>query len=149
VFELAGVLCQPHMKPNVCAAKKRKSAATVPASAPKKAIEKRRRAKGSSCSVDQTFMQDLALAKPLKQSKKFVSHSLGPNSTDISGVTQASTCALGLFDLGSSDSDGEPTNLASPRKHPRKSPILKIILKPSEALATKRYLGTILFLCLS
>jgi hypothetical protein len=148
-FALTGVLCQPHMKPNVHAARKQKSAATVLAPALKKATENRRRAKGSSRSVDQTSTQELALAKPLKQSKIFVSHSLGSSSTDGRGVTQALTCVLGLFNSGSSDSDGEPTNPASPQKRPRKSPIPKIVLKPSEALATKCTLEQFFFLCLS
>jgi hypothetical protein len=61
--------------------RKCKSAVMVPAPVLKKATKKKRRAKGSSRSRDWTSVQELALAKLLKQSKKFVSHSSGPSST--------------------------------------------------------------------
>jgi hypothetical protein len=106
------------------------------ASAPalKKATKKRRHTKGWSHSRDQTSVQELALADPLKQSTKFVSHSSGlstakktssvtvkilggktsSTSADGSGVAQALTRALDLFDLGSSASNGEVINPAPP-----------------------------------
>jgi gamma-glutamyltranspeptidase len=64
-------------------------------------------------------------------------------------VAQAPARALDLFESGSSASDGEPANLAPPRKRPRKSPVPKIVPKPSEALATKGTLEQFFFLCLS
>jgi hypothetical protein len=76
----------------------------------------------------------MALAKPLKSSKKFFSHSSGPSSADGGSTAQASTHALDLFDSGSSASDGEPTNLGPPQKRPRKSLVPKTV---SKALATK------------
>jgi hypothetical protein len=117
VFELVGVLCQPRLKPIV---HKCKSAATVPALALKKAIENRRRVRGSSRFGDRTSVKELALAKPLKLSEKFVSHSSGPSFTGggIAALTPAHT--LDLFDSSSSASDAEPTDPMSPRKRPRK-----------------------------
>jgi hypothetical protein len=52
--------------------RKRKSVAAVSAPTPKKASKKWRRARGT-----QTFTHELALAKPLKMSKKFVARSWG------------------------------------------------------------------------
>jgi hypothetical protein len=115
IFELAGVLCQPRPKPIV---RKRKTAAAVFASTPKKATEKRRRVRGSSRSEDRTSAKELALAKPLKQSKKFVSHSSRPSSTGAGSAAQAPAHALDLFDSGSSASDAEPTDPVPPRKRP-------------------------------
>jgi hypothetical protein len=137
VLELAGVLYQPHAEPNVRTARKQKSTATVPALASKKVTEKRRHMKGSSCSEDQTSMQELMLAKPLKQSKKFISHSSWPSSAGGSGRAQALDHVLDLFDSGSSTFGGETANLAPPQKHPQKSPVLKNVPMPCEALATK------------
>jgi hypothetical protein len=71
--------------------------------------------KGKSYSGDQTSMQELALDKPLKQSKKFISHSSGISSTSGSGVAQALTSALDLFDSSSSASDGKTANPHHPR----------------------------------
>jgi hypothetical protein len=86
------------------------------------------------------------LAKPLKQSKKFVSHSSGPSSAGGSGAAQSPSRALDLFDSGSSTSDGEPANPTPPQKHPQKSPVLKKVLKPSEALAAKGTFKRFIFL---
>jgi hypothetical protein len=103
-----------------------------------KGYKKRRHTKGSSHSRDQNCAQELTLAKPLKQSKKFISHSLGLCTTEKtssvtikvlsgkmsstsaggSGAAQALIHALDFFDWSSSTSDGETTNLAPPRKHP-------------------------------
>jgi hypothetical protein len=135
----------------------------------KKGYDKRRHAQCLSHSGDQLSTQELALAKPLKQSKKFVSHSLGLSTTKKtssatvkihggkmsstfagrSGAAQALTRALDLFDSGSSASDGETVNLVPPRKHPRKSLIPKSAPKPSEAHAVKGTLEQFLALRLS
>jgi hypothetical protein len=72
--------------------------------------------KGSSRSGDQTFVQELALAKPLKPSRKFISQS---SDVKIGGGKTSSTSACGggsgrapahvldLFGSGSSASNGE------------------------------------------
>jgi hypothetical protein len=95
-------------------------------------------------------VQKLLLAKPLKQSKKFVTQSSGlivsektssvnrkivggkrsSTTTCGNGAARALTRALDLFHLGSSASDGEAAILAPPRKHPQKSPISKSVLRP-------------------
>jgi hypothetical protein len=83
VFEMAGVLCQPHLEPIACVSKKRQAAATVAqVSAPKKTTEKRKHTKGSSHSGGQTSEQEGALAKPMKQSKKFKAQSSGLSITE-------------------------------------------------------------------
>jgi hypothetical protein len=104
----------------------------------KKATEKWKHAKGSSCSRDQTSAQELALAKPLKQRRKFVSQSSGLSITEktsfanvkISGAKtsltsvggggegQALAHALDLFDSDSSASDGEVAAPVPHRKRP-------------------------------
>jgi hypothetical protein len=95
------------------------------------------------------LVSQLALAKLLKPSKKFVLHSSGPSSAGGGGATPALARALNLFDSGSYASDAEPTNLVPPQKRPRKSPIPKTVLKPSKALTTKGTLEQFLFLHLS
>jgi hypothetical protein len=145
VFELVDVLYQPHTEPNARAARKRKSTT----SDAEKIYRKRRHVKGSSHSGDQTSAQELALAEPLKQSKKFISHSSGPSSTGGSGAAQAPARALDLSDSGSSASDGETANPTPPQKCPRKSTILKDDLKPFESPALKGTLEHFLFLRLS
>jgi hypothetical protein len=140
------VLYQPQLKPIV---HKCKSVGAVPAPAPKRGAEKRRCARGSSHSRDRTSVKELALAKLLKPSKKFVSHSSGPSSADGGSATPFLARALDLFDTGSSTSDAEPTNLVLSRKCPRKSPILKAVPKPSEAPTAKHTLEQLLFLCSS
>jgi hypothetical protein len=67
---------------------------------PKNATKKRRRAKGSSRTRDQSSVQELALAKPLKKSKKLISHYSGHSTTGGSGAAQASARTLNLFDSG-------------------------------------------------
>jgi hypothetical protein len=129
--------------------RKRKSTGAVPALAPKKATEKRRCVRGSSRLGDRTAAKELALAKLLKLSKKFVSHSSGPSCASGGSAAPALARALDLFDSGSFASDAEPTDPMPPRKCPWKSPVLKTISKPSEALATKGTLEQFLFLRLS
>jgi hypothetical protein len=94
----------------------------------------------------QTSAQELALAKPMKCSSKFVAKSswltIGKKvttttvkivskkacstSTGGSGVTRASTRVLELFGLGSSASGDEPPPPRElPHKHPRKFPPLR------------------------
>jgi hypothetical protein len=85
----------------------------------------------------------------MKQSQKFISHSSGPSSTGGSDAAQALAHALDLFNSDSSTSDGETTNPVSPWKRPRKSPVPKNVLKPSEALAAKGTLEIVPFLRLS
>jgi hypothetical protein len=63
------VICQLGLEPIAHMSKNRQAAAQVPT--PKKTTEKRKRVKGPSHSGDQTSEQENALAKPLKQSKKF------------------------------------------------------------------------------
>jgi hypothetical protein len=63
-------------------------------------------------------------------------------------VAHALSHVLDLFDSGSSASDGETTNLSPPYKRPQKSPILKNVLKPSEALVAKGTLEIVHFLAL-
>jgi hypothetical protein len=102
-------------------------------------------------------VQELALAKPLKPSKKCISQSLGlsiiekTSSTNVKisggktsstsvgggGSGRASARVLDLFDSGSPTSDGEAAAPVSCRKRPRKSPPLKAVLKPSDAPAVK------------
>jgi hypothetical protein len=69
ILDLVGLLYQPRPKPIV---QKRKSSAKAPAPTPRKASKKLRREKGSSHSRTQKSAQELALARPLKTSKKFV-----------------------------------------------------------------------------
>jgi hypothetical protein len=136
---------------------KRKAAATVQASAPKKTTKKQKRMKGSSRLADRTSAQELALAKPLKHSQKFSSQPLGlgitkktssmnvkisggktsMTSTGGGGVDRAPTCTLVLFDSGSSASDGEAAAPVPRRKCPWKSPPLKAIPKPSNVPTVK------------
>jgi hypothetical protein len=124
---------------------------------PKKDAEKWKYAKGSSCSGDQTSTQKLALAKPLKQSRKFGSLSsrlsvtektssanvkisggkTSLTSTGGGGAGWAPMCALDLFDSDSSTSDGKVVAHVPHRKHPRKSPLPKPIPKPSDAPVAK------------
>jgi hypothetical protein len=105
--------------------------------------------KGSSHSGDQTSTQELALAEPLKQSKKFISHSSGPSSIGGSGAAQAPARALDLSDSGSSASDGETANPTPPRKCPQKSTIPNDVPKPFESPTVKGTLEHFLFLRLS
>jgi hypothetical protein len=60
-----------------------------------------------------------------------------------SGAAQAMTRALDLFDSGLSASDGEAAIPAPPQKRPRKSPVSKCVLRPSEASAVKGTFETI------
>jgi hypothetical protein len=111
-----------------------KSAAAVSAPIAKKVSEKRRRARGLSNSGTQTSMQELALAKPIKTSKKFVVQSSGlsivekafPVGAKIAGkrtsfgsaggsdAARASGRVLDLFDLGSSASGQSCHSSAAP-----------------------------------
>jgi hypothetical protein len=136
--------------------------------------QKRLRKKGEVRKVHPTLgirplRKELALAKPLKLSKKFVSQSLGLSSvektssmnvkviggktsstfTGRSGAARALTHALDLFDSGSSTSDGGATNPTPPWKHPWKSPASKSVLKPSEAPVVKGIFEQFLALHLS
>jgi hypothetical protein len=143
VFELAGVLCQPRSEPIV---RKRKSGGMVPTSAPKRAIEKRRRVRGSSRSGDRTSVKELALAKSLKLSKKFVLHSSKSSSAGGGSAAPAPAHTLDLFDLGSSASDAEPTDPVPSQKCSQKSPVLEVISKPSKAPTAKGTLEQLIFL---
>jgi hypothetical protein len=78
VFELAGMLCQPHLEPIPI---KRKATATSLASALQKTDQKWRCTKVLFHSGDQTSAQKLALAKALKPSRKF---SLGSSGLSLS-----------------------------------------------------------------
>jgi hypothetical protein len=109
--------------------RKHKPAAAMPAPVPKKASEKWKGRGGSSHCGTQTTAQELALAKPLKVSKKFGAQSLGLSIADKaspagvkignkktsstsagrSDATLASAHALDLFDSASSASDGKAT----------------------------------------
>jgi hypothetical protein len=71
------VLCQPCPDPIARASRKWKAAAAVPVLVPKKATKKWKHVKGSSSSGDQNSAQELALTKPLKQSREFSSQSSG------------------------------------------------------------------------
>jgi hypothetical protein len=106
----------------------------------------------SSHSRDQTSVQELALAKALKPSKKFSSGSSGlspiekaaatnvkagrgkisSTSTGFGGADQALK-ALDLFDSGSSASHAEAATPLPCHKHPWKSPPLKGALKTFDA----------------
>jgi hypothetical protein len=98
------------------------------------------------------------MAKPMGQSKKIASQSLGLSvaekscsatvkisawggtpsaSMGVSGATPAPMCAFNLFDSDSSASDGAAVALVSCQKCPRKSPLLKVVTKPSSAAAMK------------
>jgi hypothetical protein len=104
--------------------KKRKDvAAAAQAPASKRATEKRKHAKGSSHSGDQTFEQEKLLTKSLKQSKNFKLQSSGLSVTEKAssakvmisavktssasagegGAGRASPRALDLFDSSASD----------------------------------------------
>jgi hypothetical protein len=110
-FELAGVLCHPHLEPIVRKrkaatsvpppqkigkkwrhaseklepiARKRKAATSVPP--PQKIGKKWRHARGSSSSGDPTSAQELALAKALKLRQKFSSGSSRLNLTEKASV---------------------------------------------------------------
>jgi hypothetical protein len=107
VFELVGLLCQPRLELVSCASRKRKVVATAQVPASKKATEKQKRAKGLSRSRDQTSAQELALSKPMKQSKKFISQSSGLSVTEKSsfvtikisgGKTSSTSAAQGWHD---------------------------------------------------
>jgi hypothetical protein len=157
VFELAGLHYQPCPEPISHASRKQKVVAAAQAPAPKKATEKHKRVKGASHSGDQTYAQELALAKPKKQSKKIISQSSGlsvaeksssltikisggktsSTSTDRGGMSRALTRVLDLFDSGSSASDDEAATLVLRQKCPQKSPPSKTSLKPSGAPAVK------------
>jgi hypothetical protein len=119
---------------------------------------------GSSHTGDQTSEHEKALAKTLKQSKKFKSQSSGlditmkassmkgvirpitsikisggkalSTSAGGGGVSQAPVRALDLF--ASSASHEENILLEARRKRSRKSPPLNDILKPSDASAARR-----------
>jgi hypothetical protein len=106
--------------------------------APEKATEKRKHVKGSSRLGDETSTQVLALAKPLKPSKKFSSQSSGHSiiektssanlkisrcktfstSTGWGGSGRASARTLDLFDSGLSASGGEDAAPMPRRKRP-------------------------------
>jgi hypothetical protein len=58
-------------------------------------------------------------------------------STGVSGATPAPMRAFNLFDSDSSASDGAAVALVSCQKCPRKSPLLKVVTKPSGAAAMK------------
>jgi hypothetical protein len=149
VFELAGVLCEPHLEPIARAPRKQKGAATVQAPVPKKATEKQKHMKGLSRSGDQTSAQELVLAKPVKRSKKFSSQSSRLSiieKTTSSNVkismgkmtpTSVGGRALDLFDSGSSTSDSEAAAPIPRKKDPQKSPPLKAVIKPFDAPAAK------------
>jgi hypothetical protein len=144
-------------EPIAHAPRKQKVVAAVQAPVPNKATEKRKCMKGSSRSGHQTSAQELALAKPLKQSRKFSSQSSGlsiieklpPRMLKLAGGKTSSTsaggggagrdlsCALDLFDSGSSASNGEVLTPVPHRKHPQKSPPSKAILKPSNTPTAK------------
>jgi hypothetical protein len=74
VFELAGVLCQPWPEPIV---QKHKPAAATPAPPPRKTSGKWGRGRKSFDSGTQTSMLEVALAKPVKHSNKFIVKSFG------------------------------------------------------------------------
>jgi hypothetical protein len=114
-------------------------------------------------------VQELELAKCLKQSKKSISQSSWHNlaektstmktkiirgrtsstSTDGSGVAQALTHALDFFDSGSSVYDGEAAIPTLPQKRPQKSPVLKSVSRLSKAFAMKGTIEQFLTLRLS
>jgi hypothetical protein len=126
VFELAGVLCQPHPEPIV---QKHKPAVAAPAPAPRKTLEKWKHVRGLSQSGTQTSMQELALAKTVRPSKKFTIQSSWlsiaekTSSANVKGAGKKTSSAsaggsdathtwthiLDLFDSSSSASDSEPT----------------------------------------
>jgi hypothetical protein len=135
----------------------------VQAPASKKPFEKRKHVKGPSCSGDQISKQEKALAKPLKQTKKFRSKSSGlsimekASSTKVviqpitsvkinrgktsstsaggGGAGQALTRALDLYASFATDEETIPPE---PRlKDSQKSSPLKAIPKPSDASAVK------------
>jgi hypothetical protein len=143
VFELARVLCQPRSEPIM---HKWKSSATVSAPTPKKATAKRRRASGSSRTGDGASAKELSLAKQLKRSKKFASHSPGPSSAGVGHTTQAPTCALDLFDSGSSASDAKPADPVPAQKCLWRSSTPKTVSKPLEAFTANNMLEWFLFL---
>jgi hypothetical protein len=98
--------------------RKRKSAAAGRASAPRKTPGRRGRGRRSSHSDARTSTQELALAKALKPSKKFVAktsiagaEAAGKKtfytSAGGSNVTRALKCALNLFGSNSSTFDSE------------------------------------------
>jgi hypothetical protein len=148
VFELAGVLCQPWPEPIV---QKHKPAAATPAPPTRKTSGKRGRGRKSFDSGTQTSMLEVALAKPVKRSNKFIVKSFGLNvvkkataatvmiadkkthSASVGGnnVIQASTHVLDLHGLGSSASDDETKPRELPCKRPRKFLLPKGVLKPS------------------
>jgi hypothetical protein len=132
----------------------------------KRASEKWRRPRWSSCPETQTSTQELTLAKPLKSSKKFVAQPSGlsiaenasPASIKISRKKVSSTSAggsdaalalahaLDLNDSGSSASDGEAALLAPPRKRPKRSPAPKNAPKSSVAKGNFKYFLSLLLL---
>jgi hypothetical protein len=129
--------------------RKRKSATVAPVLAPKRASEKWKCKGGSSRSGTQTSTQELALAKPVKASKKFITQSSGLSIAEKTSPTDArvvrkrmSSISAGgsdaapapahapyLFGSGSSSSNGEAAPQAPPQKCPRKSLVSMIVLK--------------------
>jgi hypothetical protein len=142
VFELAGVLYQPHPEPIVL---KRKI--VVPP--PQKTGQKWTRASGSSCSGDQAPTKELALATALKPSKKFIPGSSRRSLTEKASATKDGihvgkkslphtvAKAWDLFGYASNGEAAAPTPMPVPcRKRPRKS-LPKASRKSSDAAPMK------------
>jgi hypothetical protein len=131
--------------------RKCESAVTASAPVPRKTLGKHGRMRKSFHSEGQPSAQELALAKPVKCSNKFVVKSIGLRvaekatitvvkiagkktcsaSAGESGVTRALACALDLFGSGSLASDNEATPQEPSHKRPMKFPLPKGVPKSS------------------
>jgi hypothetical protein len=148
IFELARVLCPTRLEPIM---QKCKPAAAGMVLAPRKSFEKHGRGRKSSCLGAQTSARELALAKPLKPSKKFAmkssrrsptekastsgveaaSKKMFSTSTGRSSTTRALKHALNLVGSDSSASDGETAPLERPSKRSKETPLAMDITKSS------------------
>jgi hypothetical protein len=151
IFMLARILCLPRPEPVVL---KRKLAAASAAPAPRKTYGKCGRGRKSNRSEAQTSARKLALAQPVKPSKKFVAASSGldpvvgvgalgkkMSSTSAGGscMTHGAKRAMKLFDSESLASDAEATLMEWPWKRPSGSSVPKDAPKSSSAKGICRH----------
>jgi hypothetical protein len=122
----------------------------------RKTSRKHKHHRKSSYPRAQTSTQELALAKPLKRSTKFVVESSGLNPAKQktsfapaggSGATRALKRALDLFGSDSLASDAKASPPEQSQKRPREFSILKDIPKSSSAKGafSERWMLMILF----
>jgi hypothetical protein len=115
------------------------TSAAVIALVVRKASGKRGHGGNSIRSGTLTSTQELALAKPLKCSTKFVARSSGLSAVKKASLARVNAASkkpkrvLDLFGSNSIASDGEAVPSERPQKCPQESSILKEELKPPPA----------------